>query len=339
MSPQRAVESEFGRPQPPSINAALVRAVWPSGVLGPKASGALLSVDDELFLLTNWHVATGRRWQTPAEQLVWSSENPNKIDWASDGQTQGAPAALRISIHVLGRQRDLVQIDIDDECADDLQPRYAWESPDEMIHERLMIPRHDLVCLHLGRGVGELNGRLAGAFRTRVRLGYSYWEVGRQHRPAVADQIFVVGYPSDIGTRETDPPVWTSGSIATDPLIEWEGERFLIDSRTREGQSGAAVIAYSAASGGMPSRYHLLGIYSGRIDGNADVGSVWWIDDLLEDLVSKRRRPKYAVRTANLALEMLLPDLPPPPEPEPADLSVLLDFLEKPTGDDRGPLD
>ena len=54
---------------------------------------------------------------------------------------------------------------------------------------------------------------------------------------------------------------------------------------------------------------------------------MWWIDDLIEDLVTGRRRPRYAVRTANLGLGMLLPDLPPPPVPEPADVSLLLDIF------------
>jgi Tfp pilus assembly protein FimV len=84
----------------------------------------------------------------------------------------------------------------------------------------------------------------------------------------------------------------------------------------------------------MPSRHHLLGIYSGRINPNADIGSVWWIDDLIDDIATKRRMPKPAIRTANLDDEMLLPDVPPPPAPEPADLSLLLDLVEGPKDQD-----
>jgi len=60
---------------------------------------------------------------------------------------------------------------------------------------------------------------------------------------------------------------------------------FLIDCRSRQGQSGSAVIAYrrggmvamanggSAAFGGPV--YKFLGIYSGRINQESDLGIVW----------------------------------------------------------------
>ena len=60
---------------------------------------------------------------------------------------------------------------------------------------------------------------------------------------------------------------------------------FLIDSRTRPGQAGSAVIAYrsggsvamtggaTAMFGGPASRF--LGIYSGRINDQSDLGLVW----------------------------------------------------------------
>lgn len=68
-------------------------------------------------------------------------------------------------------------------------------------------------------------------------------------------------------------------------LISTGGQFFLIDCRTREGQSGSAVIAYRSA--GVVSEKigtltvheepvtRFLGIYSGRINRDSDIGIVW----------------------------------------------------------------
>jgi hypothetical protein len=67
---------------------------------------------------------------------------------------------------------------------------------------------------------------------------------------------------------------------------------FLVDCRTRQGQSGSAVIAYrsggmvamedgsSAAFNGPVTKF--LGIYSGRINSESDLGIVWKSSAILE---------------------------------------------------------
>lgn len=79
--------------------------------------------------------------------------------------------------------------------------------------------------------------------------------------------------------------IWTRGFIASEPEVDLNDlPVFLIDARTRPGQSGSPVIAYSGAGAnpmadgslafGGPVT-NLLGVYSGRINEQSDLGRVW----------------------------------------------------------------
>ncbi len=100
-----------------------------------------------------------------------------------------------------------------------------------------------------------------------------------------ADSLSVVGFPFGLQAGGS-LAVWATGFVASEPQIDFQGRPvFLIDCRTRPGQSGSAVIAHrsggmvamedggSAAFGGPVTRF--LGIYSGRINEQSDLGLVW----------------------------------------------------------------
>src|SRR5437667_4287819 len=104
-------------------------------------------------------------------------------------------------------------------------------------------------------------------------------------RSGPADTVSVVGFPFGI-TGGGALAVWATGFVASEPDIDFDNlPCFLIDCRSRPGQSGSAVIAYrsggmvaledgsSAAFSGPVSRF--LGIYSGRINDQSDLGIVW----------------------------------------------------------------
>lgn len=120
----------------------------------------------------------------------------------------------------------------------------------------------------------------------------------------VTDPVYVVGFPLGYTVKSKEEPhaVWTSGSVATDPDLDMVINdetlpAFLIDSRTRQGQSGSPVIYYSDA--GIDLHYKggramwgdpfmkEIGIYSGRIDKESDLGYVWkWkvIKEIIESV-------------------------------------------------------
>lgn len=100
---------------------------------------------------------------------------------------------------------------------------------------------------------------------------------------APAEVVSVVGFPFGL-TGGGGLAVWATGFVASEPDIDYGGlPRFLIDCRSRQGQSGSAVIAHRPGGaiateqgvmiGGALTRF--VGIYSGRVNVESDLGYVW----------------------------------------------------------------
>lgn len=112
------------------------------------------------------------------------------------------------------------------------------------------------------------------------------WTDEPRHRVPVTSPVSIVGYP--FGLRAGGGfPIWVRGTIASEPDIPYDGlPAFLVDSRTRTGQSGSPVVAFYlpgqwipeddggwAIASGPTSR--LIGVYTGRISAESDLGFVW----------------------------------------------------------------
>ena len=95
----------------------------------------------------------------------------------------------------------------------------------------------------------------------------------------------VIGFPFGIQAGGS-LAVWATGFVASEPDIDFNNlPVFLIDCRSRPGQSGSAVVSYrsggmvrmddgsSAVFAGPVCRF--LGIYSGRLKAESDLGIVW----------------------------------------------------------------
>ena len=107
-----------------------------------------------------------------------------------------------------------------------------------------------------------------------------------------AETVSVIGFPFGISAGGLFP-VWATGFIASEPMVDFDNHPIqLIDCRSRQGQSGSPVIAYR--SGGMLAMrdgssatfsgpvFKLIGIYSGRINEESDIGIVWKARAILE---------------------------------------------------------
>lgn len=113
----------------------------------------------------------------------------------------------------------------------------------------------------------------------------------------VSDSICVVGFPFGLQGGGS-LAIWATGFIASEPDINLDDlPLMLVDCRTRQGQSGSAVIFHSnggvvrMANGdtvmmaGTTTRF--LGIYSGRVNSESDLGLVWKanaIQELIQSL-------------------------------------------------------
>lgn len=100
-----------------------------------------------------------------------------------------------------------------------------------------------------------------------------------------ADILSVIGFPFGLQGGGS-LAIWATGFVASEPTIDFQDlPMFLIDCRSRPGQSGSAVIAHrhggmlpledgsSALYNGPVSRF--LGMYSGRVNDQSDLGMVW----------------------------------------------------------------
>lgn len=110
---------------------------------------------------------------------------------------------------------------------------------------------------------------------------------------APSDRVSVIGYPFGYSAGESQEQylgIWANGFIASEPFIDYQGlPVVLIDCRTRSGQSGSPVFALSYTGKYDLNnsenkfdrimknfdRQEFLGIYSGRINKDSDIGFVW----------------------------------------------------------------
>ena len=99
----------------------------------------------------------------------------------------------------------------------------------------------------------------------------------------VSDQVSVIGYPFGAVPGHIYP-LWSTGHISSEPYVHSPfGVRY-IDCRARGGQSGSPV--YAVRSGSYEAvddngilfdghAYMFLGLYSGRIRSDSDIGIMW----------------------------------------------------------------
>ena len=128
------------------------------------------------------------------------------------------------------------------------------------------------------------------------------------HRWDVGSELQVVGYP--YGQIGGPFPIWSKGFIASEPDVDVAGlPIFLIDCRSRPGQSGSPVWArfrkgdvvthkgqdYQAKE----TMNYFLGVYSGRLRRDSDLGLVWkrsCIEELVNHAIAHGTQHRMELR-------------------------------------------
>lgn len=145
----------------------------------------------------------------------------------------------------------------------------------------------DLVALNLNWG-GDVH-----------RLPY-YLKTNKDRMNMVirpAEPISVIGFPFGLSSTGRFP-IWATGFMAQElSIVNSANQTFLIDCRTRQGQSGSPVIAYRTGTltkiengkivtkmGGGLVGWEFLGIYCGRVNQESDLGRVWHVSAVEEVL-------------------------------------------------------
>jgi len=125
-------------------------------------------------------------------------------------------------------------------------------------------------------------------------------------RISVGSELFVLGHPKNMGIAGL--PVWKRASLASEPGIFQDHaglRRMYIDTATREGMSGAPVIARSYGTyldESKPTIHtftkasRFVGLYSGRIGSESEFGAqlgIVWPRQLIETIVNKGVRDNF----------------------------------------------
>jgi hypothetical protein len=246
----------------PSLVSLAVSARFGRRQLGT-ATAFVVTHQGRNYLVTNWHVVTGR----------------NPITGAVLHPNGGVPDQLSVLHHTARKPGHWVYRNhpLYDDQGDPL-----WlEHP---IHGRTV----DVVALPLGPIYG-------------VRyFMYSVADPGPRIVFAPSNSVSIVGFPFALDGL-AGLGVWVQGTVATEPDMDYDDlPLLLVDGRTREGQSGSPVIlyrtdGYMTEGGTMINNWvpaiRLIGVYSGRINRESDLGLVWKLSALREIIEARWRGP------------------------------------------------
>lgn len=227
------------------------------------ATGFLVNKEDITYLITNRHVVTGRNNETRECLDKINGSIPNKLKvWLPSEIDEG-----------YGWRN----IDIDLYDSDENQTWLEHPTYKEKV---------DVVAIKLGK--------------YNQTKPFCYY-LKSNYKPSITQNLFILGYPFGLDINPTigKYAIWTTGVVASEPDLDLNinGEQlpaFLVDAKTRQGQSGSPVIYYDS-SGLLKNKNAIykysqpitiqIGIYSGRINKESDLGYVWkW--SLIEEIIN-----------------------------------------------------
>jgi hypothetical protein len=197
----------------PSLTSLFVQPSFEGSPISSATGFVVPRPNEGYFLVTNWHVVTGRNPATgqPLNQ-----------------QTGAVPDHIVIAHHVenaLGTWHQVVE------------PLYSADGTPLWLEHPTLGRRVDVVALPLTLTAGS------------TFIGYDPHEEGVAIKYGISRPLSIIGFPYG-RTGGGLLGIWTQGYVASEPELDFDDlPLFLIDGRTRSGQSGSPVIAY--ADGGM----------------------------------------------------------------------------------------
>lgn len=208
------------------------------------ATGFVVKSKNQTYLVTNWHVVTGKHPDT--QQLV-ASDEPDELRVVHHGKNIGTWVEVNVPLYDTNGNRTWIE--------------HSDGSGMDVVAIPLSIP-DDCRAYPLSLTLADTD-----------------------MIPEVAMPCSIIGFPLGL----TGPgvfPIWKTGHIASEPLLDTGGKPvFLIDATTRGGMSGSPVVlrlngGFRKHSGGsvmVTSGYStkFLGVYSGRLPGDSNIGCVW----------------------------------------------------------------
>ena len=226
---------------------------------------------NNVYLVTNWHVVTGR--------------NPTNPTSSKSG---AVPCTLRCKLHKKMEHdsaislSQIMQMDVSINTDDGDNPEWL----EHHIHRHLV----DVVAIKMD-DLDDLESTCT------FHVVNDCKEFETKFEPSVMDQAIVIGYPWGLTGGGATLPLYKRGSIASEPMVNYgDLPRMLIDCRTTQAMSGSPVIVSHSGiwhPDGKPSANtihgtitNFIGVYSGRLyakdssglagdDEISEIGVVW----------------------------------------------------------------
>ena len=227
------------------------------GTVIGRGTGFIIIHDGTNYLITNWHVVTGRDRNKDQPMSSTGASDPDTISiWHHDANRFG-----------------------------------SWH----LTTERLIAPSTGIHLWRehpLGRQIDVIALPLSTHDNTRVyNLDISLAQTDLLLLPS--EPISIVGFPFGIAAAGKFP-IWKTGHIASDIDLNYEDKPvFLVDATAKPGMSGSPVFArrlgmHRSSTGwniGGADVIRFLEVCSGRIREQSDIGMVWKpivIDEILQ---------------------------------------------------------
>ena len=215
-------------------------------------------IKDTYYLVTNWHIVSGRNADTK-ECLNKMGSVPNKLRVYVPKEGDNSTISYCDSFYM--------DVELLDQDGNKLW--YEMERNNRMI-DVAIIPLKDI------KGICTTIEQAEEPFNEQVHF-------------EIASEIYIIGFP--FGKQTGYIPIWKKASVASEPELDVEEmPYFFADTATKSGMSGSPVILYKDRPAVLFSEKekkmsrHLtkfVGIYSGRIGandiekGDAQLGRVW----------------------------------------------------------------
>ena len=241
------------------------------------ATGFFYEFEEELFLITNAHNIT-RANPEQNKRISKYAANPVNIK-ARTSYPKNEPAKELT-------EKDFFNINLyhDEDCTRSkwfIHPKYGY------LVDIVAIPYLKKNQVPSGIKIFPLNNHAFNEFQ-----------------PFVSDDVFILGYPLDINCGD-ELPIWKRGTVASQPSAGInELPKFLVDTATRPGMSGAPVMVktidfnepyFEDTNGTKTSNVSLsfIGVYSGRVGTEkefmAQLGVVWR-KELIEEILKAKKK-------------------------------------------------
>ncbi|CAH1696794.1 putative Serine protease [Hyphomicrobiales bacterium] len=221
------------------------------------ATGFFYQFGDEVSLVTNWHVLSGRN------AITTSCIHPHAA----------IPNRISFNINIYDKEEHTIDFRHEEHFISSAE-NDLWESHkgyDSDTGEHRIV---DIAMIRMSRilpDFDDIRGKII-SIPSLMILNRDLTE-SSPAIPRVGSDVFILGYPRGIPIQGA-LPIWKRGSVASEPLFNAldNSPVILIDAITREGMSGAPVLYFGeevSAVDGTPAwveagKPWLIGIYAGR---------------------------------------------------------------------------